>query len=91
VRADREAGIEKQDSAIGPRCEETTFVWWCGEGGVVVLEGNVDVFETWGSGSWGPDGEGEAMGLIYVVIGILAEDYSFDCVEGCVAGPGCFN
>ena len=27
------------------------------------------------------------MGLVVVVIGILAEDYNFDSVEGCVAGP----
>ena len=27
------------------------------------------------------------MGLVVVVVGILAEDYNFDGVEGCVAGP----
>lgn len=31
------------------------------------------------------------MGLVYVVVGVLAEDYGLDCVERCVAGPGRFN
>ena len=28
------------------------------------------------------------MGLVVVVVGVLAEDDDFDCVEGGVAGPG---
>ena len=27
------------------------------------------------------------MGLIDIVVGVLAEDYSFDCIEGSVSGP----
>lgn len=27
------------------------------------------------------------MGLVGAVVGILAEDYDFDGVKGCVAGP----
>lgn len=28
------------------------------------------------------------MGLVVVVVGVLADDYGFDGVEGGVAGPG---
>ena len=30
------------------------------------------------------------MGLVYVVVGVLTEDYSFDRIEGCVTGPVSF-
>jgi hypothetical protein len=35
----------------------------------------------------GADGEAEAVGLVVVVVGVLAEDYGFYCGEGGVAGP----
>jgi hypothetical protein len=86
--SNRQAGIEEQDSAIGPRCEKTSFVGWRGEGGIVVFQTLVDVCEGGRCGGWWADGEGKAMGLVYIVVGILAEDYSFDCIERRVAGPG---
>ena len=51
------------------------------------MDGNVDVFEGGGSRDWRADGEAEAVGLVDVVVGILADDYGFNGVEGSVAGP----
>ena len=42
---DSETGVEEQDPTIGPGCEETAFVGWWSEGGIVVFEGDVDIFE----------------------------------------------
>lgn len=87
MRAHREAGVEQQDPAIGPWCEQTAFVGRCGEAGIVILKSNVDVLERWGSrGRWA-DGKGETVCLVYVVVGILAENDGFDCVERCMARP----
>lgn len=51
------------------------------------MEGFVDVFEGRGSRSRRSNGEAEAMGLVDVVVGVLAEDNDFDGVERGVAGP----
>lgn len=72
---------------MGPGCEETAVVGGWGEGGVVPREGLVDVFQGRGCGCWILDGEGEPVGLVVVVVGVLADDYGFYGVEGGVAGP----
>lgn len=88
VRTHGEAGIEHEDAAIGPGGEEAAIFGWRGEVGVVFFEGDVHVFERGrGRGRWS-DGEAEAVGLIDVVVGVLAEDDGFDGGEGRVAGPG---
>lgn len=82
-----QAGVEEQDAALSPGGEETTVVGGRREGWVVAREGFVDVFEGGRGGRGRLDGEGEAVGLVVVVVGVLAEDYGFDCVEGGVTGP----
>ena len=83
-----QAGVEEQDAALSPGGEETTVVGGRREGWVVAREGFVDVFEGGRGGRGRLDGEGEAVGLVVVVVGVLAEDHGFDCVERGVAGPG---
>lgn len=88
VCPDGETGIQEQDAAIGPRCEKPAVVGWGRECGVVLLQGDVDILERRGRGRRGADGEAEAVGLVEVVIGVLAEDDGLDGVEGRVARPG---
>lgn len=87
VRTDRETGIQHEDAAIGPGGEEAAVSGGRGEVGVVFFDGRVDVFEGGRGGGGGPDGEAEAVGLVEVVVGVLAEDNGFDGGEGGVAGP----
>jgi hypothetical protein len=87
VCADGQAGIEEENAALSPGREETAVVGGRCECRVVPREGFVDVLEGQGCDSWGLDGEGEAVGLVVVMVGVLAEDYGFDCIEGGVAGP----
>lgn len=82
-----QAGVEEKDAAIGPGCEQTAFVGRWSEGRIVIFEAGVDVFQGRGSRGRGPHGEGEAVGLVVVVVGVLAEDDGFHCVEGGVTGP----
>ena len=72
VRADGEAGVEQQDSSIGPRCEEPAVLGWSVEVRVVFLEGGVHVLQAWWSRRRWTDGEAEAVGLVDVVVGVLA-------------------
>lgn len=71
VGADGQAGVEHQHAVFGPGGEEAAAVRGRSEGGVVVLEGFVHVFE--GGRGWGrgAHGEGEAVGLVVVVVGVL--------------------
>jgi len=87
VRADRETGVEHEHTAIGPEGKETAIFGGRGEVGIVFFDGGVDVFKGGGRGGGGADGEAEAMGLVEVVVGVLAEDDGFDGGEGGVAGP----
>lgn len=83
----RKARIEQQDAAVGPRGKETAVVGWGFERGVVLLEGLVHVLEgRRRAGGWA-DGEAEAVGLVDVVVGVLAQDDGFHCVEGGMARP----
>lgn len=88
VRAHCQTCIQKQHSTIGPWCKEAAVFGWRGERGVVCAEGDVDVLERGWCGDWGADGEAEAMCLIKVVVGILAEDDRFDGWKGSMSGPG---
>lgn len=87
VRTHSQARVQEQDAAVGPRCQVAVFVGRGREGRVVARERYVDVFQTCGRGRGGAHGEGEAVGLERVVVGVLAEDYGFDGVEGCMTGP----
>jgi len=87
VSADREAGVQEEDAAVGPGGQQTTLIWGWGEGGIVILEAGVDVFQGRGSRGGRANREGEAMGLVEVVVRVLAKDNGLDRVEGGVAGP----
>jgi len=87
VRPYRQTGIQQQDATVCPGGEETAFVGRRLEGRVVDREGFVNVCEGRGRVDGRADGEAEAVGLVDVVIGVLAEDYGFDCGEGGVSGP----
>lgn len=87
VSADGQTCIEKQDATVGPRRQKTTFVRRRVEGRVIFLQSGVDVLERRWGGCWGTNGEAEAVGLVEVVVGVLAEDDGFDGGERCVTGP----
>jgi hypothetical protein len=72
MSADGKAGVQQQDAAIGPRCEEAAVLWGRTEGRVVIGETFVDVFEGRGSGGRCADGETKPVGLVQVVVGVLA-------------------
>ncbi len=83
----RKARVEQQDAAVGPGGQETAVVGWGFERGVVLLEGLVHVLEGRRRAGGRADGEAEAVGLVDVVVGVLAEDDGFDCIEGGMARP----
>jgi len=87
VRADRKAGIQHKYPAVCPWGEEAPVLGGRDEGRIVFFDGDVDVLERGWGGGGGADGEAEAVGLVEVVVGVLAEDDGFDGVEGGVAGP----
>lgn len=70
--------IQQQDTAIGPGGEEAALVRGRLEVRVLLCEELVDVEERGGRGGGGPDGEAETVGLVDVVVGVLAQDYTFD-------------
>ena len=90
VRAHGQAGVQQEDAAIGPGGEQAAAARRRFEGcGKVVLQAGVDVLERgWGGRGWA-NGEGEPVGLVDVVVGVLAEDDDFDGRERGVTGPVC--
>lgn len=84
---DGQAGVEQEHAAVGPGCQETAFVGRRLEAWVVDFEAFVDVLQGWRSGCGWADGKAEAVGLIHIVVGVLAEDDGFDGREGGVTGP----
>lgn len=88
VRSHGEAGVQQEDAAVCPGSEETAVLGGRSKGWIVLFQGDVDVLEGRGSGGGRTHGEAEAVGLVVVVVGILAEDDGFHGVERCVAGPG---
>lgn len=85
VGSHRQARVEKENSVVCPWREEAAVLGRFFEGGIISFESDVHVLEGWGSGRWWPDGETESMGLVVVVVGVLTEDYGFDCIEGCMS------
>lgn len=81
------ARVKQQDAMVGPGGKEPAVVGWGFESGIIVLESFVHVLKgRRRAGGWA-DREAEAVGLVDVVVGVLAEDDGFDCVEGGVARP----
>lgn len=87
VGAHRQHGVEQQDAAVGPGRQQAAPVRRRREGRVVDLQGLVDVDQGRRRGRRRAHGEREAVGLVQVVVGVLAEDDDFDGVEGGVPGP----
>ena len=88
VRSHRQTRIEKQYATICPRGEQTSFLRRRFEAvGILFLEKFIDVCEGWGRRGGRADGEAETVGLVWTMVGILAEDDAFDGIERCVAGP----
>ena len=88
VGSHRQTRIEKQYATVCPRGEQTSFLRRRFEAvRVFFLEKFVDVCEGWGRRSRRADGEAETVGLVWTMVGILAEDDAFDCIKRCVAGP----
>ena len=85
--AHRQACVQQQHAAIGPWRQQTALFRWGLVVWVVDLQRFIDVGEGGGSGCGWADGEGEAVGLVGAVVGVLACDDDFDGVEGGVAGP----
>jgi hypothetical protein len=85
VGSNGETGIDEEDTAVGPGGEETPVLWGWSEVWVILCEGFEDVFEGRWSGGRSADGETETMGLIEVMIRVLADNYSFDSIEGCMS------
>lgn len=82
-----QARVEQEYAAVGPGREQAALVARRGEGRVVVLEADVHVAERGGRGGGRAHGECEAVRLVDVVVGVLAEDDDLDRGEGGVAGP----
>lgn len=88
VRPDRQARVEQQDAPVRPGGQQAAVPGRRGKGvRVLLLEELVDVAEGRGGGGGRADGEAEAVRLVGAVVGVLAQDYAFDRVEGSVAGP----
>lgn len=87
MSSDSQTGVQQEHTAVCPGRQEAAVVWWRLEIWVVVYKGLVDILEGWGCDCRWADGEGEAVGLVYVVVGILSDHDCFDCIEGCVARP----
>lgn len=84
-----QASIQQQDASVCPWGQEASSVGWSVKGGVVLLDGFVDVLERrWSWCGWA-DREAEAVGLVEVVVGVLADDDGFHGGKGCMTGPGC--
>ena len=87
VRAHREAGVEQENAAVGPGREQAASAWRRLERGEVGLEAGVDVLEGRWSGCGRPDGKGETVCLIDVVVRVLSEYDYLDVWKRCVARP----
>lgn len=87
VRANRQAGVEQQHPAVGPGGQEAGLVGRGPEGRVVDRDALEDVVQRRRGDRWGADGEAEAVGLVDVMIGVLADDHRLNGVEGRVLRP----
>ena len=86
VGLDGETGVEEEDALAGPGRE--VAVGRREESWVVVLEGLEDVHQGGRDAGAGVlDGEGEAVGLVVVVVGVLADDEDADGAERGETGP----
>ncbi len=87
VRSNRQTCVQQQHTTISPRREKSTVLWRWLECRIIFADRNIDVFQGWWSRRRGADGEAEAVSLVDVVIGVLAQDDGFDRVERSMPGP----
>lgn len=87
VCAHSQAGVEKEHATLSPGSEQATVLRRRREGGVILFKALVDVLKRGRGGCRWPNGEAEAVGLVQVVVGILADDDCFDTGKGRVSGP----
>ena len=87
VCADGQAGVEEEDAAVGPGGQEPAVARGRGERRIVLFDCCIYILER--RGGWGrrPDGEAEAVGLVEVVVGVLAEDHGLHVGKRRVPGP----
>lgn len=78
VRPHRQARVEKQHAAVGPRRQEAAVVGRGFEVGVVLFQRNVHVLERGRGGGRGADGEAQAVRLVDVMVWVLAENDGLD-------------
>jgi hypothetical protein len=81
MSSDRQASIQHENAAVCPGCEKTALVRWSNEGRIVILEGDVHISKRRRGWSRSTNGKGEAMGLVYVVVGVLAKNDDLDLAE----------
>lgn len=87
VRAHRQAGVDHEHAPLCPGGEQAAVVRGRDEVGIALFDALVDVDEGGRCACGWADGEAEAVGLVVVVVGVLADYYRFDGVEGGVSGP----
>lgn len=87
MRTDGKTRIEHQNTTICPWYEQTAIVGRRLETRVALLDAFVDVDERWRRSGWRTHGEGQAVGLVIVMIRILANDDDLHVVEGGVPRP----
>jgi hypothetical protein len=89
--ANCQAGVDEQDTTIGPWGQQTAPVWRRLVVRIVDLEGFVDVLERWWCWRWRANGETETVGLVGAMVGVLACDDNLDSIERRMSRPvrGC--
>lgn len=85
-----QAGVEEKHATLSPGREEAAILGRRRERRIIFFEALVDILKRGRSGCRWANGETEAVGLIQVVVGVLADDDCFDGREGRVSGPGVF-
>jgi hypothetical protein len=84
---DREAGIEHQNTPVGPGSEQSRIIRRYLKVWIALLDSPVDVDQRWRGSSWRSYRERQAMSLIVIVVRVLANDDYLDIVQGRVSGP----
>ncbi len=87
MRSNSQTCVQQQYTTVSPRREKSTILWWWLKCRIVFADRNIDVFQGRRSRRRGTDGEAEAVSLVDVVIGVLAQDDGFDRVERSMPGP----
>lgn len=85
--AHRQTRVEQQHAAVGPGGQQAAFLRRRHVVRIVFLQRFVDVGQRGGRGGGRAHGEGEPVGLVGAVVGVLPSYDYFDGIERRVAGP----